>query len=307
MKMLMILILMGVLCAIVLFLYLQLRIEIRSVRDQLIYTKKEGSSFTLFSTSSNKVMKDIIENINGIKDEMLLEKRNHLKNEKDIRDMIANISHDIRTPLTSIQGYLEMMRTSNDSVEKDRYYSIVEHRLKDLEAILDEFFLYTKLMNTSEEYTLETKEVYPLICGSLLRYMELLKEHDLIPEVVCVDETVELALHEESFQRICMNLIINTVHYGEAPFRISIRQEKETVMILFENKVKTGMSVDTEHMFDRFYKGSDARTQKGSGLGLAIVKELVLRMHGEVSSTCSHGMLNIMIKVSGQKNKNGEM
>lgn len=305
--MLIIFILLVVLCVILLFLYVQLRKEIQSVRHQLLYTRKEESSFTLFSTSSNKDMKEIIEEINGIKNEMLQEKRNHLKNEQDIRDMIANISHDIRTPLTSIQGYLEMMQMSNDPMERERYYDIVGHRLKDLEAMLDEFFLYTKLMNTSEEHSLEIKEVYPLICSSLLSYMELLKEHDLIPEVVCVDETVELALHEESFQRICMNLIMNTVRYGEAPFRIRIQQDKEAVMIIFENKVKTGMSVDTEHMFDRFYKGNDARTQKGSGLGLAIVKELVLRMQGEISSTCSHGMLSIMIKVSRQKNKNGGM
>ena len=295
--MLIMFILLSVLCMVVLFLYVQLRKEIQSVRHQLLYTRKEESSFTLFSTSSNKDMKDIIEEVNGIKDEMLLEKRSHLKNEKDIRDMIANISHDIRTPLTSIQGYLEMMQTSKDLIERERYYGIVVHRLNDLEAMLDEFFLYTKLMNTSEEHSLEIKEVYPLICGSLLSYMELLKEHDLIPEVVCEDETIALALHEESFQRICMNLIMNTVRYGEAPFRISIRQDTEAVMIIFENKVKAGMSVDTEHMFDRFYKGNDARTQKGSGLGLAIVKELVLRMHGEVSSTCANGMLRIVIKV----------
>lgn len=299
--MVIIFILMSVLCVVFLFLYVQLRKEIQSVRHQLLYTRKEESSFTLFSTSSNKDMKDIIAEVNGIKDEMLLEKRNHLKNEKDIRDMIANISHDIRTPLTSIQGYLEMMQTSNDPMERERYNTIVVHRLKDLEAMLDEFFLYTKLMNTSEEHSLEIKEVYPLICGSLLSYMELLKEHELIPEVICEDETIELALHEESFQRICMNLIMNAIRYGEAPFCISIKQDKEAVMITFENKVKAGMTIDTEHMFDRFYKGNDARTQKGSGLGLAIVKELVMRMHGEVSSTCTNGMLQIVIKVSKQE------
>lgn len=284
-----------VVIGILLFLTVQLRNELTSLYQQLRYTREENSTFTIFTNSNNQRVKQIAKEINAIKNMMLDEKHHHIKNEKDVQDMIANISHDIRTPLTSIQGYLEMMQSSNDANERERYYEIIRHRLDDLEGMLDEFFIYTKLMSSKEEFDLEPMEVYPMVCRCLLSYRDLLKDHQLEPNIICEDETIAANLHEESFKRLCTNLIINTIRYGKKPFQVTIKQQENDVLLVFANGLDS-MDMDVTHMFDRFYKGSEARTQKGSGLGLAIVKELSEHMHGSVSACKDENMLQITVR-----------
>lgn len=293
----MFILLLGLCCAILLFLYIMLKKECKSLYDQLDYTLKEGSTFTLFTQSSDHMMRNIMQKINEMKNEMLKEQHFHVKQEKEIQDMITNISHDIRTPLTSIQGYLEMMQFSEERKDRERYYEIIKNRLNDLEAMLDEFFLYTKLQNSDEVFTLEKQPLYPLICTVLLNYRDLLIQHDLKPEIICEDENIQAMIHEESFRRICMNLLINTIRYGSKPFIIHIKSKDDRVQIIFENSIPDLKNIDVEHMFDRFYKGSEARTQKGSGLGLAIVKELCERMQGNVSAKIEKDVLFIQVEL----------
>lgn len=293
--MLIALIIVSIICIISFLLYFQLRLEIKSLKNQLKYTKEENSTFTLFTNSSDTTIKDIFDEINLMKRAMKEEKQQHFKKEKEIKEMITNISHDIRTPLTSIQGYLEMMETSDDVNERERYYQIIVRRLDDFHSLLDEFFVYTKLINASEEMLLTSQAIYPLVCHSLLNYMNLLQEHDLVPQMMCEDEALMANIHEESFHRICMNLIINTIRYGEKPFIISIKKEAEKIIVCFQNNCNPSNIIDCDHMFDRFYKEDSARTQKGSGLGLAIVKELIDRMHGSVIAKQVNNTISIVL------------
>lgn len=287
----------SILLVIFFFLYIQLRRDVTSLNQQLKYTKEEESSFTLFESSSNKEMRHIIKTINIIKGEIDDIQKKYMHNEKDIQEMITNISHDIRTPLTSIQGYVEMIQQSDNPSEKERYYNIVMNRLHDLESMLDEFFLYTKLKSSREPCIVEEKEIYPIVCQTLLNYMEVLKEHDLNPIVICDEEGLLANIHEDYVKRICVNLIINTMRYGSNPFRIEIKKIEKNIQVIFENKCLKNVEIDIDHLFDRFYKGDQARNQKGSGLGLAIVKELSERMNGSVCAHCEGHILRITLTV----------
>lgn len=288
-------ILVSIVCVIFIILYLYTRRILKSLYEELHYTVQEKSNFTLFTSAmNNHYEKKIIQEMNQIQEQMQHALQGYQKNENEIKKMITNISHDIRTPLTSIQGYLEMMEMSQDPIEIKRYYTIIKNRLDDVTTMLNEFFIYTKIQ--CSDATLPRKEsvVYPLLCTYLLNYMDLLKEHQLAPEVICEDESIKAMLDEESFRRICTNLIVNTARYGTKPFRIYVRQKDDMVYIQFENKVES-TSLDVERMFDRFYKGNDVRTQKGSGLGLAIVKELCERMQGGIHAELIEDILRITL------------
>lgn len=286
-----------ILCAVFLFLYLQLRSELRQLHKQLAYTRKEDAQFTLFTTSSNLVMAQVIDEVNQLKHQRQSEKNAYLKNELEVQDMITNISHDIRTPLTSIQGYVEMVAISEDSDERNRYFEIITNRLHDLESMLDEFFLYTRLINSNEVLEVHSLAVYPFLCNTLLNYMDMINTQHLEPQIQCENEAVCVLAHEESLRRICTNLIMNTIRYGKAPFVIRVEEQTSAITIQFSNHVNAGDFVDVEHMFDRFYKGDRARTQKGSGLGLAIVKELSQRMQGSVEAKLHGDVLQVILKL----------
>ena len=284
---------------ILLFLYIRLRQDIRELLRQLTYARKESSTFTFYITTSHHSMKQLAKELNLLKEEMQLRYGEYVRHEKNVQDMMTNISHDIRTPLTSIQGYLEMLKSCDDKEIENRYFHIVENRLHDLEVMLDEFFLYTKITSGEQKLALHQTQVYPLVCSSLLSYMDLLKEHDLAVEVQCSEEGISALLHEESFRRICTNLIMNTIRYGKAPFRIRIQREDTIVVISFENEVLAD-HLEVSHLFDRFYKGDQARNQLGNGLGLAIVKELSEAMQGEVSACLIQQTLQINIRLQGE-------
>ncbi|MDD3049101.1 MAG: HAMP domain-containing sensor histidine kinase [Bacilli bacterium] len=279
------------------FLYIQLRSDVKEIEKQLRYRREEQSSFQFFTTSSDKIMKAIVTEVNIMREENQHNRCNYLDSKRQMQNMIANISHDIRTPLTSIQGYVEMMQSSNQWDERIRYYKVITNRLHDLEIMLDEFFVYTKLMSTNEELVLESKAIYPIVCKSLLSYIDLLKTYDLEPSVICEDENICAAIHEDSLHRICMNLIINTIRYGKKPYHILLKREGEHIAIIFENECRKGIEIDTKYIFDRFCKGNQVKTQNSSGLGLAIVAELTQRMHGSAEAELKENILSIKISL----------
>lgn len=278
-----------------LYLYLHSRYELTLLVKQLRYHREEQSTFDSFSISGNRQMKEICKEMDMLRDNIQKDMKEHLQHERNTEEMITNISHDIRTPLTSIQGYLEMLEHSEDPIEKDRYHKIITNRLKDLEGLLDEFFLYTKLRNSNDQLVVEKLELYPILCSVLLNYMDELQTHHLEPNIDCSCESITAFIHEESFKRLCTNLIMNAIRYGNAPLHISLCMCEDGVDLCFENGVEDVESLQVSSLFDRFYKGDTSRNQKGSGLGLAIVKELVEHMGGYVYACTEDTNLQIHV------------
>ena len=111
--------------------------------------------------------------------------------------MLAGISHDIRTPLTSISGYIEMLEHA-DAGEQQRYLHIITARLRDMEELLDTFFVYARLQASEEEIECRRQPIYPLLCESVLSYYAQLQEKGIAPQMICADEQVQGVVEEAS-------------------------------------------------------------------------------------------------------------
>lgn len=290
-----IMILLLVLIMLFLYLYLHNRYELTLLLKQIRYHREEQSTFDAFSISGNRQIKEICKEMDMLRDSLQKDMKQHLQHERNTEEMITNISHDIRTPLTSIQGYLEMLHQSNDPKEKERYHQIITNRLHELEGLLDEFFLYTKLRNSNDQMVVEEMEVYPIVCSVLLNYMEELQAHQLEPIIQCTCESLTANIHEESCRRLCINLTMNAIRYGKPPLHISLCTHEDGIDLCFENDVDDVETLQVTSLFDRFYKGDTSRNQKGSGLGLAIVKELAEHMGGYVYARTNHNKLQIHV------------
>lgn len=218
--------------------------------------------------------------------------------EEELKYTIASVSHDIRTPLTGASGYMQMAEKTEDPDKRKEYCRIVRGRLKDLEQLLDQLFLYTKL--TSQEISLQMEPVslFPLVCEVLTGFYGKFQEQNREPSLDFQEEAIQIQGDSSRLKRVLGNLVSNSLSYGLGT--LFIVQKGNT--LTFSNKVKDPESIDPDQMFARFYRGDPSRNaSKGShaGLGLSIARELTQAMGGKIEARLHEDILEIVLTFQG--------
>lgn len=218
--------------------------------------------------------------------------------EEELKYTIASVSHDIRTPLTGASGYMQMAEKTEDPDKRKEYCRIVRGRLKDLEQLLDQLFLYTKL--TSQEFSLQMEPVslFPLVCEVLTGFYGKFQEQNREPSLDFQEEAIQIQGDSSQLKRVLGNLVSNSLSYGLGP--LFIVQKGNT--LTFSNKVKDPGSIDPDQMFVRFYRGDPSRNASKSshaGLGLSIARELTQAMGGKIEARLHEDILEIVLTFQG--------
>lgn len=210
---------------------------------------------------------------------------------RELKHTISCVSHDIRTPLMGASGYLQLLEASRDPAEQKVYLSIVRRRLCDLEALLEELFLYTKL--TNEEYRMEGEAVfpYPILCDVLAGLYEKLTEAKIEPELDFPQPPVSVYASGPALSRIFHNLIKNALLYGSGS--LIIRQEGASLS--FTNPVAQPRPADAAQLFEPFYRSDSSRHSPGTGLGLSSVKGLMEKMGGSAAADINGNLLTVTL------------
>lgn len=213
-----------------------------------------------------------------------------LAREQELKYTMACISHDIRTPLAGAMGYLQLL-------EGDRQadgLSIVRKRLEELEALLDDLFLYTRLQSGSLPVECRQMAALPPLWDALAEFYPQFEAAEVEPELRFDRENMTVWASPEALGRVYRNLIVNALRHGGGGLTVSGRDGE----ICFSNDLLPGPGPDPEHLFDRFYQSSPARGTGGAGLGLSIVRELMERMGGRASAQITGGTLEIRLTFS---------
>ena len=218
--------------------------------------------------------------------------------EEKLKYTIASVSHDIRTPLTGASGYMQMAEKTEDPDKRKEYCRIVRGRLKDLEQLLDQLFLYTKL--TSQEISLQMEPVslFPLVCEVLTGFYGKFQEQNREPSLDFQEEAIQIQGDGSQLKRVLGNLVSNSLSYGLGT--LFIVQKGNT--LTFSNKVKDPGSIDPDQMFVRFYRGDPSRNASKSshaGLGLSIARELTQAMGGKIEARLHEDILEIVLTFQG--------
>ena len=214
------------------------------------------------------------------------------KREQELKYTMACISHDIRTPLAGAMGYLQLLEGEPD--RQAEYLGIVGKRLEELEGLLDELFLYTRLLNEPLPAECGELAALPPLWDALAEFYPQLEAAGVEPELRFDREDLKVRANPEALGRVYRNLIANALRHGGGGLTVSGRDEE----IRFSNKLLPGLRPDPEHLFDRFYQSSPARAKGGAGLGLSIVRELMERMGGQVSAQITGDTLEIRLSFS---------
>lgn len=244
-------------------------------------------------------------NILNIKINKIIEKLQKVnddnkKSEESRKKMISNISHDLRTPLTSMLGYLELIlednitnnkRLDNNTLsenQKEEYLKIVYNKGNNLYDLMEEFFQISKL--DSKDIRLEIKEINisEIVRGNIVSFFNEIQKLNIKPEIIIPEEDIYILGDEKVFSRIFSNLINNALKHGAQATMIGIKlkyDEKNIFIDIYDNGVGIPEN-EINYVFDRLYTVEKSRSLnvKGSGLGLTIVKKLVEAIGGKISA-----------------------
>lgn len=283
-----------VLCAALGIHVIMLKQELRSLYLQLKEIE-DGSHMELATVHGQRQFAAVCGLLNEIFASRDADRIQYEKAERVLKQNITGLAHDIRTPLTGASGYVQLAKECTDPEKRERCLECAEWRLRDLEDMLEELFLYTKL--TSEGFSLSQSclQLLPILEECLFCMYGRFEQLGLSPEVKFESEGFRIYGDSEAVKRIFLNLIQNALIHGEGG--ICIRQEN--LSLIFENKITKDGQPDLSQMFDRFYKGSQARRKGSSGLGLFIVKELMEKMGGSAEARLEEDRLQIVLDFSG--------
>lgn len=226
------------------------------------------------------------------KDLALIREMRHRYTQGDIelKNAIVNISHDLRTPLTAICGYLELLEETENPNEAKKYLAIIKHRTKTLKQLVDELFNYSVVTSQEEKLNLEKVSLNSALEESIAEYYVALQKRDITPELKITNKKIERTLDKTALSRILLNILSNAVKYSDGDLQIELN---DSGVISFSNTASSLDETQVKKLFNRFYTVENARTS--TGLGLSIARTLVERMNGEISATYSNSKLTISI------------
>ncbi|WP_244862759.1 sensor histidine kinase KdpD [Paenibacillus sp. J22TS3] len=205
--------------------------------------------------------------------------------QREFRQAAVNMSHDIRTPLTSILGYIQLLEADNITTEEKReYVGIVKNRTKRLQALLNDFFELAVIESPDDYLKTEKLEMTGLISDILVGYYDLFNEQGITPTIHLTKERVNIYADESAVRRVAENLLVNTAKYARDQVEISFERQGESVSLTIVNEAKELAGSDVSLLFDRFYTADRARSAQTSGLGLSIAKSLMNKMGGTLTA-----------------------
>jgi len=211
------------------------------------------------------------------------------RSERMRKQMIADISHDIRTPLTSILGYVDALRNEQalTEAEKELYLRIVANKGNELLMTINNFFALARIEAGEAAVPAEPVLLNELVKEEMLSYYYVITEAGLQPEVSITDEPLYVLGDHASLRRVVANLLSNAVRYGREGGTIGLQlsRDRSNAVLTVWDRGKGISEDDLPHIFDRLYTGVKSRNRdlQGAGLGLTIVRRLVENMGGTVS------------------------
>ncbi|EJE7234075.1 HAMP domain-containing histidine kinase [Clostridium sporogenes] len=277
--------------------------EIRCIRIQLEEYNNLNSFKKIDATLFDKEIENLAYSINKHIDINIQSQIKQKRLEEEIRRSIANVSHDLRTPLTSIIGYIQMIKKGNLSKEKQiEYIDIAERRAKDLQNLLSDFFELSVIESPDYYIELEEININNILCEVIASFYNSFIDKNISPKIDLPKENIMVIGNEAAIKRVLENLIINIVKHSKEDVYISLKKENDKAVVTTINKCDNITESDIELIFNRFYKKDTARTNKNgsTGLGLSISKSLMEKMNGEIYAEVHKDLLHIFCKLDSK-------
>ena len=259
--------------------------KLRAISDKLkeIIEKDSDEQITVFT--ENKDLMELAAQINALLEKYLKTKADYRRSEITSKKMLSNISHDIKTPMTVILGYLEIMQLSETL--SDEMLKKVERKAQSVMELINQFFTLSKIESGDMDIELYRVDICEICRESVLDFYELLSNKKLYVKVDMPETPIYIQGNKEALQRILFNLISNVIRYGADGkyLGISLRDDDRNVYVDVTDKGKGIDRAFADSIFDRLFTMEDSRNRniQGNGLGLTIAQNLAQRLGGTIT------------------------
>lgn len=269
-----------------------LKKSVREIRADFVMSEKGDTNSVIKLSSGDKDIRALASDLNEALSEMRKLYLVYHNGDEEMKTAITNISHDIRTPLTAISGYLELLRPMEKSPEVERYIEIIAERTAHMKKLTEEMYEYSIVSATgSEEVQLEDVNLNQALEDCIMDFYGALTEKGIELKVNITETKVIRKLNRIQTDRVFSNIVGNALKYSEGDLEITLDEEGT---ILFANTAKKLSMISVERLFGRFYTVENARNS--TGLGLTIAKAFVEKMNGTIHAEYKDDKLYIILK-----------
>ncbi|TYS51212.1 sensor histidine kinase [Bacillus infantis] len=281
--------------AIVLTRFYLLKKEIKRTARQLYQVNQNQTNKKVDISYHDRHFEELAKEINNQIDLTKQAEAVKRSTENELKQAISHISHDIRTPMTSILGYIQFLESDELSPElKKEYIATIKNSAGRLKILLEDFFELSIIEQTDYPMKLERVRGNDLIADALLGFYEEFKKRNIEPDIHIPDHEIMIDADASAVKRVVENLVVNAIRYSTGNVSIRLEESDAAVILKISNTVDKLSEQDVHHMFDRFYKVDQTRTGKGTGLGLPIAKSLMEKMNGNISAELKGNQLTMV-------------
>lgn len=264
-------------------------IELKNITRELKEIIEKDTNLLLSTSSGDKSIKILVDSLNKELKKLLSLKREYSKGIFDVKKSAENIAHDIRTPLTAIKGYVDLLEEEELSEEGRKYLDIIRGRTQYLKSLTDELFLSLS-MKSRGVLNLSDIDAKSILEEALVSNYKEFEKKGMTPSFITPNEKVIIKADSKALYRVYSNIISNALKYGEGEFKVEMDEKGNTI---FSNLAPNVDSVEANRLLDRYYTISDAKAS--SGIGLSISKEILQEMGGELKVKLENNRLYISI------------
>ncbi len=284
--------LIGILIIIILLLIVKIHLLRKSadeISDGFTYSIKEDTNVIIDISSQDSHIQKLAKNINSELKKLQSDRHRFQQGDADLKNAVTNISHDLRTPLTAICGYLDLMEREELSGSARKYLKIIRGRTEIMKQLTEELFRYSVFTSVSGGTTSEPVVLNNILEESISAFYTELKQNKITPAITITETMVQRTLNRNALSRIFGNIISNAVKYSDGDLMITLKENGEA---LFSNHAENLDEIQVGRLFDRFYTVETA-SAGSTGLGLSIARALTEQMGGSISASYEEGVLTV--------------
>lgn len=265
--------------------YYRLKKEIKSTARQLKELNNKITGKKIDLTMFDRDLEELSKEINNQIDETKRANAEKMRTENELKQAVANISHDIRTPMTSILGYIQLLEADEGIPENSLgHLGVIKNGALRLKVLLEDFFELSIIESADYPLKIEKISINNLILEVLAGFYEEFHHRGLEPSIHIPPTEICIMGDSSAVKRVIENLVLNAIKHSKGNVKIQLIQLSKTVQLIISNPVQQLNENDVHLLFDRFYKADKNRSEKSTGLGLSIAKSLMKKMNGNLTA-----------------------
>lgn len=268
-----------------------INISIKEIEDNLDIILNNDTNKLITISTNNKRLNKLAANLNTNLRKIRKLEISYKNGNKELQESITNISHDLRTPLTAIKGYIDLIKKEKSKKKIVEYLKIIENKSEDLVILTEQLYDYSKSLDLKDKLKKEKVCINDILEDTILSYYALIKKKNLSPEINITTKRIYRKIDKNMAIRILENIISNTIKYTDEDIKITLLDNGK---IIIKNKSHALDNTTVNKMFDRYYtieSGSNT-----SGIGLSIAKQLVNINGGKITAKYSQGYLIVELE-----------